>query len=175
MTAIAIEMMSGRARGAFQRHARRAGLSLDEYIARRVSGFKRCNACGDWKSEAHFPSDAANSDGLYASCRDCSSRANRRQRQLKRFPTAALAARLAAIDEQRSERARVAKLAAQALARQQRKHDRDPDVQVFRLARRAHRTDFERALPDARREFAAFLATQEKKMRGGRPPKRRNL
>jgi hypothetical protein len=56
--------------------------------------------------------------------------------------------------------------------RAQRRHDRDPAVRAFRAARRSHATEFERVLPDARREYAAFLAAQEKKMRGGRPAKR---
>lgn len=173
MTAIAIETLSVRTIGAFKQHARRAGLTLDDYIARRIAGEKRCNHCGEWKREDRFSSDINRWDGLYGICRDCNARAFKVARRAKRFPLEALAARLAAAERKRAAAERKAAAIAREQAQITHQREADPDVIRYRASRQRHQTEFERILPDARREFAAFLKTQEKKMRGGRPPKRR--
>lgn len=156
----------------FKMHARRAGMTLEGYLGRRAAGEKRCPVCSTWKSEADFQGNARNWDGLHASCRDCNSRIMRREREQRRFPTQAIAARRAAIDEQKARRDRDAALVARANARKRRKHDTDPDVRAYRAERRSFVNRLTPILADAKREFDAMLAREEIGRRGGRPPKK---
>lgn len=54
--------------GVLLAHARRAGMTLEEYQARRALGEKWCTRCKAWHPESEFGRDASRADGLAASC-----------------------------------------------------------------------------------------------------------
>lgn len=58
----------GSALGCRKVAAARAGVSVEEYVARVESGEKWCTGCKEWHSRAAFGDDASRSDGLAASC-----------------------------------------------------------------------------------------------------------
>lgn len=61
-------------RAQFARHARRCGLSVGEYMARRAAGLKRCPRCALWKPVAAFGPCAGTHDKCRPRCRDCPAR-----------------------------------------------------------------------------------------------------
>lgn len=63
--------MSGNRLGAEKRAAQMAGLTHEEYRAKRDTGEKRCTKCKQWKPASEFAADASRNDGLVPACRDC--------------------------------------------------------------------------------------------------------
>lgn len=57
--------------GALRTAARRVGLTVEEYEARRAAGLKRCIACREWRSVECFEADASRGDGRTATCSPC--------------------------------------------------------------------------------------------------------
>lgn len=51
--------------------ARRAGLSLEDFLARVACGEKRCYRCQAWRPRDAFGDDASRDDGKDATCRTC--------------------------------------------------------------------------------------------------------
>ncbi|MCR1785324.1 HNH endonuclease [Nocardioides carbamazepini] len=54
--------------GATATAARRIGVDLAEYVARRQLGQKWCTKCKEWRREAQFTRDRSRSDGLRSTC-----------------------------------------------------------------------------------------------------------
>lgn len=52
--------------GALKIAAKKAGLDIVEYLARRASGLKRCTVCKQWRAVSEFSADASRYDGLAA-------------------------------------------------------------------------------------------------------------
>lgn len=50
--------------------AKRLGISVDEYKARRDAGEKWCLGCRKWHDTSEFGMDRTTSDGLNAVCRE---------------------------------------------------------------------------------------------------------
>lgn len=57
--------------GAIKAAAKKAGLSIEEFLARREAGLKKCTICKKWKSLDNFCIDRSRGDGLSAKCVDC--------------------------------------------------------------------------------------------------------
>lgn len=57
--------------GAFKVAAARVGLSLDEYIALREQGLKRCRVCNQWLPYSAYDADRSRGDGLACACKTC--------------------------------------------------------------------------------------------------------
>lgn len=64
----------GSALGALKVAARHAGMTPEEYAAKRAAGLKRCTGCKEWHPVSEFHQDRSRSDGLKASCRTSSYR-----------------------------------------------------------------------------------------------------
>lgn len=63
--------MSQTPQGAALIAAKKAGLTLTEYLARRAAGLKRCTKCKTWREVALFNLDATRFDGRNAKCQTC--------------------------------------------------------------------------------------------------------
>lgn len=59
--------------------ARRAGVSLDEFMRRVDSGEKWCCACKKWQKVGEFYSDASRYDGFASSCKKAQSERGKRR------------------------------------------------------------------------------------------------
>jgi hypothetical protein len=57
--------------GAMKVAAKKAGLSIEEYLDKVESGFKRCTCCKTWKLLDSFGTDRTRNDGKGATCFDC--------------------------------------------------------------------------------------------------------
>jgi hypothetical protein len=63
---------TGITRGGWHDGARRNGLEVHKYLAKRAAGQKRCRRCRLWLATTRFSSDRSRSDGLKTICRKCS-------------------------------------------------------------------------------------------------------
>ena len=57
--------------GAIKCAAKKAQISVAEYIKRIEKGLKKCTICKEWKSVQFFAKDASRFDGLKSKCRAC--------------------------------------------------------------------------------------------------------
>ncbi len=57
--------------GALKVAAKRAGLDISEYLARRAAGLKKCAGCKEWLPVSAFNADSSRHDGLTARCHCC--------------------------------------------------------------------------------------------------------
>lgn len=85
--------------GAIKIAAKFAGITVDEYSARKTAGLKKCTKCKEWKAVADFDTDRSRHDLLTAACTPCRRvkvRINRKGvptgRRGRRFVEAAIAA-----------------------------------------------------------------------------------
>lgn len=58
--------------GAIKIAAKKAGVSVEKYIALTSNGIKRCTKCKLWKRQTDFATDRSRHDGLKAKCQICS-------------------------------------------------------------------------------------------------------
>lgn len=68
--------VNGRRLGGLKCAARRCGLSLDEFTARRDAGLHRCYRCKEWKPSALFSADKSRRGGRASICKACGSQAS---------------------------------------------------------------------------------------------------
>jgi len=61
--------IDGRRLGAIKTAAKKAGVSLDEYIAKVAAGLKYCWPCNSWHDKSVFNIDRSRGDGLAAICK----------------------------------------------------------------------------------------------------------
>lgn len=66
--------------GALQVCARKAGLSVEDYVKRRNAGEKWCMACKEWHPVSEFGKDSSRYDGLVPLCNEA-----RRERRRKNY------------------------------------------------------------------------------------------
>jgi 5-methylcytosine-specific restriction endonuclease McrA len=57
--------------GAIKCAAKKADISVDEYLERTGAGLKKCTICKQWKSIQFFAKDLSRFDGLKSKCRTC--------------------------------------------------------------------------------------------------------
>jgi len=57
--------------GAIKCAAKKAGISVAEYLERIEAGLKKCTICKQWKSISSFAKDRSRFDGLKSKCHDC--------------------------------------------------------------------------------------------------------
>lgn len=57
--------------GAIKVAAKKAGLSVEEYLFRIESGLKKCTGCKEWKPKGLFDTDNSRWDGLQSKCQSC--------------------------------------------------------------------------------------------------------
>ena len=58
--------------GAIKTAAKKAGISVSEYIDKISNGLKKCTICKDWKDIDLFSTDRSRVDGKASRCNDCS-------------------------------------------------------------------------------------------------------
>lgn len=63
--------------GTLKKHAKRLGLTLEEYHSRVESGLKWCTGCKEWHARDQFASDVTRYDSLSAVCREFNNKRNR--------------------------------------------------------------------------------------------------
>lgn len=61
----------GRTLGVYKGAAKKAGCSLQEWLAHRVAGRRWCYRCRSWKPTQHFAIDGRRPGGRAAICRPC--------------------------------------------------------------------------------------------------------
>ena len=69
-----VHAVSGSYIGVWRHAAKRAGLTLDEYLARRDAGDRWCGACFAFHQLAAFGSDRSRPEGRRPICRDAYNR-----------------------------------------------------------------------------------------------------
>jgi len=57
--------------GVLKQAAARAGLTVDQWKAKRESGFHWCSGCKFWREESEFQKDKSRASGLQNYCRSC--------------------------------------------------------------------------------------------------------
>lgn len=57
--------------GAIKCAAKKAGITVEEYLRQIKAGLKKCTYCKDWKPNDSFSKDRSRYDGLKSKCRDC--------------------------------------------------------------------------------------------------------
>lgn len=57
--------------GAIKCAAKKAGITIDEYLQRTEAGLKKCTNCKQWKPSNYFAKDRSRFDSLKSKCRDC--------------------------------------------------------------------------------------------------------
>ncbi len=58
-------------KGALKTSAKKAGLSLDEYINKINNGYKKCGICERWLIKGMFVKDISRYDNLNTKCKEC--------------------------------------------------------------------------------------------------------
>lgn len=58
--------------GAIKIAAKKAGLSIDEYLTKINNGYKKCTICEKWKFIDEFNKDKSRADGYSSRCKPCS-------------------------------------------------------------------------------------------------------
>lgn len=58
--------------GAIKIAAKKAGLTVNEYMSRIANGLKKCTICKEWKLTEEFVRDKSRHDGYVARCKSCS-------------------------------------------------------------------------------------------------------
>lgn len=158
MATIAFEMPTGRRRGAFKRAATLAGIPVDDYIARRAAGEKRCSTCRAWKAIDAFALSSKSWDGHCGECRECSIQSCRDARDRRRRGIPASARGVS-----RQRRKQLARTAVD---------EGDPRVALYRAERSARTNRLAPIFDAARLEYQRHLADVEVGKRGGRPKRR---
>ena len=67
---------SGKVLGAYKSAAKKTGVSLELWMARRASGDKWCFRCRTWKKHEMFSKDGSRGGRKTSSCKACSSKAS---------------------------------------------------------------------------------------------------
>ncbi len=67
---------TGRKLGAYKTAAKRTGLDVREWMARRASGLLWCFRCDGWKAADRFSIDRSRRGGRASSCKACTSEAS---------------------------------------------------------------------------------------------------
>jgi hypothetical protein len=65
--------MAGSLAGAYATAAKRCGLPVDEWLARRAAGQRRCYRCREWKPADEFSGDVSRNGGRASICKPCTS------------------------------------------------------------------------------------------------------
>lgn len=88
--------------GAEKTAAKRAGLTLEQFLAKKAASLKRCIKCQSWVHTSGFGKDISRFDGLTSTCTECrsarrkTSGPGKRERQSRRKAGAAWCRRCAA-------------------------------------------------------------------------------
>lgn len=72
--------------GSIRCAAKKAGISVEEYLQFQQQGFKRCTKCKVWKKIENFGKDRTRHDGLKAKCIQCCRVAEKKNMKGRRSP-----------------------------------------------------------------------------------------
>lgn len=67
---------TGRVLGGYKQAAKRTGLTLEQWIAKRAAGQRWCFRCRGWQPSERFSRDRSRRGGLTSSCKACTSDAS---------------------------------------------------------------------------------------------------